>query len=60
MSVIFDSNKMNEAQNIVDSFVTPDGKKVKRLKNDKGLIERVNADENKIILAEDNRQIICG
>lgn len=60
MSIISNSNTMAEAQSIIDSFVTIDGKKVKRVKNDKGLIEKVNADENKVILAEDNRQIICG
>ena len=48
-------NKLNNAQNILDSMkdVT-----VKRVKKDAGLIERTETE--KIILAEDNRQVLLG
>jgi hypothetical protein len=52
------SNDMARANSIIDSF---DGNvKVKRIKKDNGLIERTEKDDEKIILAEDNRQILFG
>lgn len=52
-----DSNKMESAQNIIDNLNAP---KVKRVKKDAGLLEREKMDDNKVILAEDNRQILLG
>lgn len=51
------SNLIESAQTIVDSLNTP---KVKVIKKDSGLLEREKLDDNKIILAEDNRQILLG
>ena len=52
------SNDMARANSIIDSF---DGNvKVKRIKKDNGLIERTEKDDEKIILTEDNRQILFG
>lgn len=54
---IINSNSMNSAQSIIDCIGNC---KVKRVKADKGLIEREKLDDDKIILAEDNRQILLG
>jgi len=51
------SNKMENAQSIIDSLNTPC---VKRIKKDAGLLEREKMNDDKIILAEDNRQILLG
>lgn len=53
-------NKMNredllKANNIVDSM-NQDDKHVKRIKSDKGLIERVEI--NKVVLTEDNKMLL--
>lgn len=50
------ANRINEAENLVNSFSNVT---VKRVKRDNGLIERKNLDDNMIIL-EDNRQVIFG
>lgn len=52
-----DSNKLEAAQDIVDSLSKA---KVKRVKKDAGLLEKEKFDDSKIILAEDNRQILFG
>lgn len=52
------SNKIQDAQEIIDS-INPK-QKVKYVKKDRGLIERTSKEEDKIILAEDNRQILLG
>ena len=44
-----------KANNIVDSM-NQDNKNVKRIKSDKGLIERVEI--NKVVLTEDNKMLL--
>lgn len=51
------SNKMENAQAIVDSL---NAHKVKIIKKEDGLLEREKMDDNKVILSEDNRQILLG
>ena len=45
---------------IVNGLTNNSNVTIKRVKNDRGLIEKTESDKNKIILVEDNRQIICG
>jgi len=52
-----DSNKMESAQNIISSLNTS---KVKYVKKEAGLLEREKMNDNKVILSEDNRQILLG
>lgn len=52
-----DSNALYKASSIIDSL--SNNTVVKRVKKDRGLMERSNA-EQKIILEEDNRQVIFG
>lgn len=51
------ANKINDAQQIIDSM-NPQKGKVKVIKKEPGLIEKKESD--KIILADDNRQVIFG
>lgn len=51
------SNKINSASQIVDSMVNTN---VKVVKKDKGLMERDSMDDKKVILTEDNRQVLFG
>lgn len=57
MNSFLNENNINKAQNIVDMLTNADTNIV-RVKNDKGLIERTEVNK-KVILVEDNRQIIC-
>lgn len=49
-----DKIKVDKAENIVNSLNNPS--KVKRIKNEKGLIERVEI--NKVVLTEDNKMLL--
>jgi len=51
------SNSIESAQSIIDSLGATN---VKRIKSDRGLIEREKMNDDKIILTEDNRQILLG
>lgn len=51
------SNKMENAQEIIQQL---NGAKIKVIKKEDGLIEREKFDDTKLILAEDNRQILLG
>lgn len=53
------SNDMARANSIINSL-DESNVRVKRIKRDNGLIERINKDDEKIILAEDNRQVLFG
>lgn len=53
------SNDMARANSIINSLYESNVR-VKRIKRDNGLIERTNKDDEKIILAEDNRQVLFG
>lgn len=57
MNSFLNENNINKAQNLVDMLTNADTNIV-RVKNDKGLIERTEVNK-KVILVEDNRQIIC-
>lgn len=47
---------LERANNIVDSMSNPNNDKVKRIKTEKGLIERVEI--NKVVLTEDNKMLL--
>lgn len=49
-----DKINFDKAENIVNSLNNPS--KVKRIKNEKGLIERVEI--NKVVLTEDNKMLL--
>lgn len=54
------SNDMARANSIINSFGNEGKPQVKRIKKEQGLIERTEMDGEKIILAEDNRQVLFG
>lgn len=56
MANVLNENKLNDAQNLVNDLVANDVNVV-RVRGDKGLIERTES--KKVIIVEDNRQIIC-
>ena len=47
---------LERANNIVDSMSAPNTDKVKRIKSEKGLIERIEI--NKVVLTEDNKMLL--
>jgi hypothetical protein len=51
-----DENMLSKAENIVNALSGDNTDRVKYVKRDKSLIER--AESSKIILTEDNRQIL--
>lgn len=51
------ANNIENAQDIINKL---NSQKVKYVKKDKGLIERSELKDEKIILTEDNRQILFG
>lgn len=51
------ANVINNAEKLIESISK--GEKVKFIKKDRGLLERTE-NEEKIILAEDNRQVLLG
>lgn len=51
------ANLINNAEQLIESINTE--QKVKYIKRDRGLLERTE-NEEKIILAEDNRQVLLG
>lgn len=58
MSNFLNENNLNKAQDIANNLFN-NNTTVIRVKSDKGLIERTEHNNKKIILTEDNRQIIC-
>lgn len=58
MSNILNENRINKAQDIVNDLLG-DNTTVIRVRKDKGLIEKTSYETKKIILTEDNRQVIC-
>lgn len=50
------TNKLKQAEELVNALSGEDTSRIKRIKNDRGLIERTES--SKIILTEDNRQIL--
>ena len=59
MENIFNANKLDKAEELVNNL-NSNNVIIKRVKSDKGLIEKTEHGKEKIILVEDNRQIICG
>ena len=57
MASTMNSNNIKDAQNIINSIGNA---KVKVIKKDAGLIEREDNCDEKVILTEDNRQILFG
>lgn len=57
MNMETNSNNMHKAQALIDSMGA--NATVRRVKKDNSLLER-SANENKIIIAEDNRQVLFG
>lgn len=53
------SNKINKAEMIIEGLTNDNNAVVKKVKKDRGLMERSEV-EQKIILEEDNRQVIFG
>lgn len=51
------TNNIESAQELIGKL---NSQKVKYIKKDKGLIERDTIKDEKVILAEDNRQILLG
>lgn len=59
-NTVLNANKLSKAEELVNGLTNNGNVTIKRVKNDRGLIEKTESDKNKIILVEDNRQIICG
>ena len=58
METILNSNKLDKAENLINNI--SNNTNIKRVKSEKGLIEKTEASKDKVILVGDNRQIICG
>lgn len=58
----FNSNNMSRASALINEIGGNDYKtvKVKRIRKEDGLLERTEYDEEKVILVEDNRQMLFG
>ena len=50
------ANNLEKAEELMDKLTQ---RNVKVLKKEKGLIERVEDRDKKVIIVEDNRQLIC-
>ena len=50
------ANNLDKAEELMDKLTQ---RNVKVLKKEKGLIERVEDKDKKVIIVEDNRQLIC-
>lgn len=55
---MLNENNFSNAQNLLDSI--GGANKVKRIRKEAGLIERTQLEDEKIILTEDNRQVLFG
>ena len=51
-----DENKLKQAEELVNALSGIDPNRIRRVKNDRGLIERTES--SRIVLTEDNRQIL--
>jgi hypothetical protein len=51
-----DENKLKQAEELVNVLSGVDPNQIKRIKSDRGLIERTES--SKVVLTEDNRQIL--
>lgn len=53
------SNNMNQAESLINE-INEKNSNVKIIRKERGLMERDNSKEDKVILTEDNRQILFG
>lgn len=53
------SNNMSQAESLINE-INEKKSNVKVIRKERGLMERDNSKEDKVILAEDNRQILFG
>ena len=53
------SNNMSQAESLINEINGKDGN-VKIIRKERGLMERDSSKEDKVILTEDNRQILFG
>lgn len=53
------SNNMSQAESLINKINEKNGN-VKVIRKERGLMERDNSKEDKVILTEDNRQILFG
>lgn len=60
MNTVFNVNNIERAEELINGINQDDTTSVKFIKKEKGLIERTELDNKKVILVEDNRQIILG
>ena len=51
-----DENKLKQVEELVNVLSGVDPNQIKRIKSDRGLIERTES--SKVVLTEDNRQIL--
>lgn len=51
-----DVNKMQQAEQLVNALSGIDPDRIRRVKNDRGLIERTES--SRVVLTEDNRQVL--
>ena len=51
------ANNIENAQKLIGKL---NGQNVKYIRKEAGLIERQNLEDDKVILAEDNRQVLLG
>lgn len=60
MNTVFNVNNIERAEELINGINQDNTTSVKFIKKEKGLIERTELDNKKVILVEDNRQIILG
>ena len=60
IDMVLNSNNMDKANALVNEINTPKPKNVKRIRRERGLLERDMDNSDKVILAEDNRQVLFG
>lgn len=60
MNTVFNANNIERAEELINGISNDNTTAVKYIKKEKGLIEKTEVDNKKIILVEDNRQIILG
>ena len=56
---ILNSNNMSQAESLINE-INEKNSNVKIIRKERGLMERDNSKEDKVILTEDNRQILFG
>lgn len=60
IDMVLNSNNMDKANALVNEINAPKPQNVKRIRREQGLLERDMNNSDKVILAEDNRQVLFG